>query len=231
VDRRAALATLTGTVVAVLFVAVATAGRVEFATGTITSSGEPPVTTTPEDPELTRVIVEETPPWELPAFVEVILRVAFFGCVLLVAVLVLRYAWRHRPRLRWSRRRRPRTVEFEVLDEVAATIAADAEAQQSALRRGTPRNAIVECWLRLEAAVVAAGVPRNPADTSTELTQRVLTTSHVDPTAIARLAALYREARFSNHPMTEDSRRDAIDALDAVHEGLRSALRETVANA
>ena len=84
-----------------------------------------------------------------------------------------------------------------MLDEVAAAITADAEAQQSALRRGTPRNAIVECWLRLEAAVVAAGVPRNPADTSTELTQRVLATRHdrsdgdrhVSPRSTGKLAS------------------------------------------
>ena len=100
-----------------------------------------------------------------------------------------------------------------MLDEVATAITADAAAQQSALRRGTPRNAIVECWLRLEAAVVAAGVPRRPADTSTDLMLRVMAARPIDPTAIANLAALYREARFSDHPMTEDSRREAIDAL------------------
>ena len=219
---------MTGTVVAVLFVAVATAGSVEFADGTITSSGGPPVTTI-ADTGLTRVIVEETPAWELPGLIDVILRVVFFAGVALIVGLVLRYAWRHRPRLRWSRRRRPGAVDFEVLDEVAAAITADAEAQQSALRRGTPRNAIVECWLRLEAAVVAAGVPRNPADTSTDLMLRVLATRQIEPTAIANLAALYREARFSDHPMTEDSRREAIDALAAVHAGLRSTVDETVA--
>ena len=63
---------------------------------------------------------------------------------------------------------------------------------------------------------------RDPADTSTELTERVLASRHVDPAAIARLAALYREARFSDHAMGEDARRAAIEALDAVHDGLRS---------
>ena len=220
---------MTATIVAVLFVAVATAGSVEFADGSISSSGAPP-TTIAED---TREFAEagDSPPWKVPGYVEVILRVVFIGCVVIVALLVVRYAWRHRPRLRWSRRRRPRSDDFDVLDEVAVAITADAEAQQSALRRGTPRNAIVECWLRLETAVVAAGVPRQPADTSTDLMLRVLATRPIEPTAIATLAALYREARFSDHPMTEDSRRDAIEALDVVHEGLRSTLGETVATA
>ncbi len=227
VDRRAAIATLTGTIVAVLFVAVATAGSVEFADPSISSSGIPPDTTIPDT--VLSIGTAESTEWQVPGFLGVILRVVFFVGVAIIVWLVLRYAWRHRPTLRWSRRRRPRPVEFDVLDEVATAITADAEAQQLALRRGTPRNAIVECWLRLEAAVVAAGVPRRPADTSTDLMLRVLAERPIDPTAIANLAALYREARFSDHPMSEDSRREAIDALGIVHEGLGSAVGETVA--
>ena len=85
-----------------------------------------------------------------------------------------------------------------------------------------PRNAIVECWLRLEAAVIAAGVERAPSDTSAELTERVLASCQVDGAAISTLAALYREARFSEHPMGEESRRSAIDALGVVHHSLRA---------
>ena len=166
----------------------------------------------------------EYDPIQTPRVVEVILRALIYGGVAVAAVLLLLNVWRHRPQPQWRRlrRRRRRSVQFEVLDDVAAVINADADAQRAALQRGSPRNAIVECWLRLEAAVVAAGVPRDPADTSTELTVRVLATHHVDPVAIARLAALYREARFSDHPMGEDARRAAIDALDDVHDGLRT---------
>jgi Domain of unknown function (DUF4129) len=228
VDRRAALATVTGTIVAVLFVAVATAGSVELADPSGSTSGGGPPTTIAEE-RLEFADAEPTSPWEVPGFVEVVLRVVFLVCVAMAVLLVLRYAWQHRPTVRWSRRRRPPPADSDVLDEVAVAITADAEAQQSALRSGTPRNAIVECWLRLEAAVVAAGVPRTPADTSTDLMLRVLATRQIESTAIANLAALYREARFSDHPMTENSRREAIDALDIVHEGLRSALGETVA--
>ena len=85
-----------------------------------------------------------------------------------------------------------------------------------------PRNAIVECWLRLERAVADAGIRHDPADTSTDLTVRVLTRMHVDQDAIERLGALYREARFSEHPMGEPARAAAIDALDAIHRNLRA---------
>jgi hypothetical protein len=149
---------------------------------------------------------------------------------LVFAIIVLTFAWRHRPNLRLRRPRGRPAVEFDALDDVAAAITADAAAQRSALQRGAPRNAIVECWLLLEAAVVDVGVQRDPSDTSAEFTQRVLATVSVDPAAIADLAALYREARFSDHPMNEESRRAAIEALDAVHDGLRSGRRSIVTN-
>ena len=40
-----------------------------------------------------------------------------------------------------------------------------------------------------------------------------------------------REARFSEHPMGEGSRHAAIEALDAVHAGLRSELESAVVTA
>jgi hypothetical protein len=222
---------LTGLIVAVLFVAIATGGEVQFADGAPSFARDPtpaaPVTTiAPLTAADTDGAVSE--PLELPAFVEVIARVFFYACLAVFAVIALRFAWHHRPNLRVRRPRRPEAVEFDSLDDVADAISADADAQQSALQRGAPRNAIVECWLRLEATVVDAGVPRFPSDTSAEFTQRALATVSVDPAAIADLAALYREARFSDHPMDEDSRRAAIAALDAVHAGLRPGHRAIV---
>lgn len=220
-------ALLTGAAVAVLFAAIATAGPVEFAAREPSIPWDPaldsPVTTIEPGPPVDDEAVEYDP-IQTPRIVEVILRALIYGGAAVAAVLVLLNVWRHRPQPQWRRlrRRRRRSVQFEVLDDVATVLSADADAQRAALQRGSPRNAIVECWLRLEAAVVAAGVPRDPADTSTELTERVLATHHVDPVAIARLAALYREARFSDHPMGEDARRAAIDALDDVHDGLRT---------
>ena len=222
---------LTGTLVAVLFAAVATGGEVEFADGapSFVSESAPAEPRATIPPIVTETGIEPRAPLELPAVVELIARVVFYGCLVVFAVAVAIFAWRHRPRLRWPRRgRRPR-ADFDVLDDVAASVTADADAQLAALHRGAPRNAIVECWLRLEGAVIAAGVDRVPADTSAELTQRVLSTHHVDRTAISALAALYREARFSEHPMGEESRLAAIQALDAVHDGLRSELESVVA--
>ncbi|HYN32648.1 MAG TPA: DUF4129 domain-containing protein [Ilumatobacteraceae bacterium] len=231
-DRRAPIAALTGVIVAVLFAAIATGGQVKLVDGAPSFARDPtpntPVTTIP--PVAAAADSAAQAPLELPPFVEVIARVLFSACLAMFAIIVLVIAWRHRPNLRLRRPRRPSTVEFDALDDVATAITADAEAQRSALHRGAPRNAIVECWLRLEAAVVDVGVQRHPSDTSVEFTQRVLATVSVDPAAIGDLAALYREARFSNHPMNEASRRAAIEALDAIHDGLRSGRRSIVTN-
>jgi hypothetical protein len=186
---------------------------------------------TPDAPEAAAATDSDRPArLEVPQSIEVIAQVFFYAWLAVFAIIVLTLAWRHRPSLRLRRPHRPPAVEFDALDDVAAAITADADAQRSALQRGAPRNAIVECWLLLEAAVVDVGVQRDPSDTSAEFTQRVLATVSVDPAAIADLAALYREARFSDHPMNEESRRAAIEALDAVHDGLRSGRRSIVSN-
>jgi len=220
------LALLLGTSVATLFAAIATAGEVRFAERapswpgglSADSTNKPRNPTRPE-----RVVVDTSEParLQLPHIPDVLLSGIFVASISVVAGLLLLYAWRRRPRLRIGRRRQ--AAQFEVLDDVAAIIGAQADAQRTALLGGSPRNAIVECWLLLEHAVVAAGVGRNPADTSTELTVRVLTKLQVDEGAIEHLAALYREARFSDHAMGEDARSAAVDALDDIHDGLRAA--------
>jgi Domain of unknown function (DUF4129) len=88
-----------------------------------------------------------------------------------------------------------------------------ARRQLALLEEGPPRNAIIACWLELEAAVVGCGFVRDPAETPTEFTARVLSTYGVDPRAIKTLARLYLEARFSEHPLTTLHRRAALAAL------------------
>jgi len=51
-----------------------------------------------------------------------------------------------------------------------------------------------------------------------------VTWSEPTPVPVSRLADLYREARFSDHSMTDAHRRQALEALDAIHQSVR--LRE-----
>lgn len=78
---------------------------------------------------------------------------------------------------------------------------------------GSPRNAIVATWVRLEQAVEGERFPHKPEETPSELVERALAAYQLDGQAIRRLAALYREARFSTHPVTEEHRLEAADCL------------------
>jgi len=146
--------------------------------------------------------------------------------VLLAGVLVgLRQLWRLRPRARES----AVEVPFEVVDapaRAADAIMADAAAQRSLLFEGSPRNAIVQCWHRFEAQAAGVGMPRRAWETSSEHAMRILELAEADPVAVSRLSGLFREARFSDHEVAEESRDLAIRALDDLHAGLaRSQVR------
>lgn len=129
----------------------------------------------------------------------------------------------------YLRRRRSRWVasglevaddaDFDVVDPVEAVTSAladDADEQDAALRTGTPRNGIVEAWLRFELQAARAGTPRLAWETSTEFTVRLLASVRADDQATARLAELYRVARFSDHEVGEADRAAAAAALERI---------------
>ncbi len=221
-DRRA-VAAVVGTVLAVvLVVAAATSDPVDLArrAPSFGLADDPRPLPVGEPDDAAPGDREEPPPGpvEIPRILGVVLEAVGFGLLAALLVYLGAAGWRRRPRLRWQRRV---GVGLDGPDDLAAAVTADAADQRAALLRGEPRNAIVGCWLRLEAAVTDAGVAPDPTDTASELTARVLSTYPIDRDALDRLAALYREARFSSHPMDERSRAAAVDALDGVHEGLR----------
>ncbi|MDF1602997.1 DUF4129 domain-containing protein [Nocardioides sp. YIM 152315] len=156
--------------------------------------------------------------------------------VLNVAAAVLA-AWLLVRLTRWTRRaRRERRrriarqralggAEFDVMEPgaaVARDLLADADAQRDLLSGGTPRNAVVACWHRFEVTAAAAGIERKPWETSSEYTLRILDLVAADTAAVGRLAGLYREARFSEHDLSEDDRSAALAALDEVHRTIRA---------
>jgi Domain of unknown function (DUF4129) len=101
----------------------------------------------------------------------------------------------------------------------------DRELYDAALAESDVRNGIVACWVLLEETAASVGIPRLPAETATELVVRFLHTLDVDPRPVARLAALYHEARFSTHELPADARLRAERALADIHADLdRGAL-------
>lgn len=114
-------------------------------------------------------------------------------------------------------------VDFTVLDEpgrVAEQVIGDAAEQDALLRDGDARNAIVATWHRFEVQGGRAGVPRHASETSSEYVLRFLDLAEADHGPVRRLAELYREARFSDHQITEEHRTEALAALDAIRRGL-----------
>ena len=159
--------------------------------------------------------------------VALVLELLTLAVVLFLAGRLLgkiRETWRAR-----RRRQRPSVeeVEFEVLGSagrVNDVITADAPEQRALLEEGgEPRNAIVACWHRFEEQASRAGVVREPWQTTGEYVLGVLDLVGADRGAVNRLADLYREARFSDHPMSDEHRRAALEALDAIHRSLGMA--------
>jgi hypothetical protein len=108
----------------------------------------------------------------------------------------------------------------------ADVVAAPTEVVLERLRTGLddletiddPRRAVLACYGRMEELLEVAGLPRRPSDTPTELLQRVLVDHHAARASVTRLTELFERARFSPHRIDDSMRRDALDALRAVHD-------------
>ncbi|MDO9456154.1 DUF4129 domain-containing protein [Nocardioides sp.] len=132
-------------------------------------------------------------------------------------------------RLRKARLRRLRDPEadpppLDPVQSVASAMVADAGEHEDLLTGGSPRNAVVLCWHRFEVQAERAGVPRKPWETSSEFTLRILELVEADAGSVARLAELYREARFSEHELGEDARAAALAIVQDIHRDLRTLL-------
>jgi hypothetical protein len=223
-QRRMALVVALSAVVVVLLAWVASAEPAslwrefslpepEFDTGRVTETTAPAPTVPAEDTDL-------PDPVDIGWLVQGVLLL--LGLLALVAVI-----WWLSTRT-WRRPQRRLGMPFTPLPEIAPEELLDAADEFDMLiARGSARNAIVACWVRLEEAVEQAGLVRNPSETATEMTARVLRSYAVDAGPIGSLAALYREARFSAHDMGEDHRRRAQDALAEIRRQLRDASAPT----
>lgn len=133
---------------------------------------------------------------------------------------------------RWFRRDKVAVAyaSVEPVDELDQLLEATAIDTEAAVFTGEPRNAVVACWVALEDGLAASGIVPERSETSLELTLRVLTRWEVDRVTLSSLADLYREARFSRHPITEAQRGAAIAALNEIHASLRRAALRAAAD-
>lgn len=150
------------------------------------------------------------------------------GVVIGLAYLLRRYAGRIR--LPSVRRSVPEVVtEAELLppapDEIRAAV--DAGIHELADDASDPRQAVIGCWLRLEAAAAAAGTPRRPDDTPADLVARMLAAHQVTARPLRGLAELYRQARYARGDVDEEMRTRARSILGQVRAELSRPERGT----
>jgi len=84
------------------------------------------------------------------------------------------------------------------------------------------RRAIVAAYARMERALGAVGVPRRPAEAPLEFMARALEGLRASAVSVRRLTELFRVAKFSAHTLGPVEKEQAIDALVAVRDELRS---------
>ncbi|HET6969334.1 MAG TPA: DUF4129 domain-containing protein [Ornithinibacter sp.] len=127
--------------------------------------------------------------------------------------------------LRTREHRTPAAADAPDLDleALAVAVTGDTSDRLAALSAGTPAEGVVAAWSHLEATLREAGVPLPPSRTSSEVSLDVLRRYAVDPETLTTLAALYREARWSHHPLTEADRTRAATAYRALDTHLRAA--------
>jgi hypothetical protein len=152
-------------------------------------------------------------PFEVPGLpgwlIDLLLVLAILG-VIAVVVFTTRRSRQTRERLQYEEED-PGDTDWDAL--ILVELSEAAEEQLRHIEEGRPRNAIVACWLRFQQAAARAGLPPHSSETSTEFTVRALRRLAIDDAAITTLSELYREARFSRHPMGEAERRRAAAAV------------------
>lgn len=146
----------------------------------------------------------------------VIIALAVLGTVLLLAALWVIH------RMRQLARPVPELADFADEDELtgAQAKAALEDAREKLSTEMDAQDAVIAAWLALERAIAAAGVRRDPSQTTLEFVVAVLGSLELDRSALDRLAHLYRRALFDAEPLAETDRDDALALLDTLTDEL-----------
>jgi hypothetical protein len=139
------------------------------------------------------------------------------------AVLVALAVWalvrdQMRRRARRTGRRAPVPQAPSTAEGLVAALDAGLEELSDTDR--DPRRAVIACWVRLEQAAAAAGTPRHPGDSPTDLVGRLLNEQRVDGRVLAALLEVYRQARYATHTVDDQMRAQARSALERLRADL-----------
>ncbi len=158
-------------------------------------------TATPEHPRVSGHI----PGW-VPVAAEVL------GALILLA-LVAGAAW-----FLWGLLHRPARGRYEATygtaDDGQELMAQAVDSGRRALLDGDDaRTAVIACYLAMETSLAASGVARRASDSPQDLLERASAGGLPAGEAAGDLTALFREARYSTHPMDDGHRARAGAAL------------------
>lgn len=139
--------------------------------------------------------------------------------VLAVATLagVAVVAWWLAARGRRQAREPLAATPAEALADVLAETLDDLRAERD------PRRAVIAAYARMERALAASGLPRDPAEAPEEYLQRILSDVAVTGRAATRLTSLFAWARFSGHDVRPEMKDEAIEILEQVQRELAAA--------
>ncbi|MFB7652552.1 MULTISPECIES: DUF4129 domain-containing protein [unclassified Streptomyces] len=124
------------------------------------------------------------------------------------------------------RRLRRRGLTVPALPERAGAPAEDEDARlllsavhsgrRALADTGDARTAVIACYAAMEDALVASGVRRHASDSPADLLTRAADAGLAPGPAAPRLTTLFREARYSSHPMGPSHREAAAGALEEI---------------
>lgn len=167
--------------------------------------GQPPIV--PEVADGTYAGVRE------PEFVWIPVLVVVGLAALAIAALVIAT----------RRRRTPPAFDEET---AAREVADDLDDGLDDLRaEPDPRRAVIAAYARLERALGVVGLRRDQGETSEEYVTRIFDQLEVDRTPVRRLGELFAYAKFSQHPVDEGMKHEAIAGLEQTRDGLRELAR------
>ena len=189
----------------------------------------PDATPTTDPPLLPTTVPSATvntqPPTEaaqgLPSWLGTVALVVIAVVSLILVAVVVWALLRDRAKRRARRKGKlvaPRRDGARTAEELVAALDAGIEELSDTDR--DPRRAVIACWVRLEQAAAAAGTPRNPGDSPTDLVGRLLREQRVDGQVLAALLEVYREARYATHAVDDQMRRQARTALERLRADL-----------
>ncbi|MER7703817.1 DUF4129 domain-containing protein [Kitasatospora sp. NPDC097605] len=174
----------------------------------------------PPLPEITRALPREES--GEPTGGAGLLALLLYGLGAVVVVVLLVSLVRLLLGLRRSRRR-PEPLPVVGRVEPADALAAAVATGRRSLHGADARAAVIACYAAMEGSLAESGLERQIGDSPAELLERAVADDRVDRAPAYALTELFREARYSSHPMDDGHVRRARAALDTIAARLAAA--------